>query len=75
MVVAQLVEWSLLTPVIRGLNPIIGKFYLPIVHLNRKDKNKEKEAHLYKTSPLGNKRKKIDPFEQNFELLPPRQQN
>ena len=25
--VAQLVERSLLTPVIRGLNPVIGKFY------------------------------------------------
>ena len=44
MVVAQLVERSLPTPEIPGLNPNIGKFYLPIVHLNRKYKNKEKEA-------------------------------
>ena len=44
VVVAQLVERSLLTPEVRGLNPNIGKFYLPIVHLNRKDKNKEKRG-------------------------------
>ena len=30
MVVAQLVEWSLLTPEIHGLNPVNGKIY--IVH-------------------------------------------
>ena len=41
---AQLVEWSLPTPEICGPNPNIGKFYLPIVHLNRKDQNKEKVA-------------------------------
>ena len=45
VVVAQLVEQSLLTPEIRGLNPNIGKFDLPIVHLNRKDK-KEKAAGM-----------------------------
>ena len=39
-----MVERSLPTPEIRGSNPIIGKFDLPIVHLNRKDKNKVKEA-------------------------------
>ena len=32
VVVAQLVEWSLPTLEIRGSNPNIGKFYLPIVH-------------------------------------------
>ena len=42
VVVAQLVERSLPTPEIRGSNPNFGKLYLPIV--NRKDKNKEKEA-------------------------------
>ena len=42
--VAQLVERSLPTPEIRGSNLNIGKFYLPIIHLNRKDKNKGKEA-------------------------------
>ena len=41
--VAQLGERSRLTPEIRGLNPNIGKFYLPIVNLNRSDENKEKE--------------------------------
>ena len=38
---AQLVEWSLLAPEICGSKPNI---YLPIVHLNRKDENKEKET-------------------------------
>ena len=42
--VAQLVERSVLTPEIRGSNPNIGKSYLPIVHLNRKDEIEEKEA-------------------------------
>ena len=42
VVVAQLVERSLPTPEIRGSNPNIGKFYLPIG--NRKEENKEKEA-------------------------------
>ena len=42
--VAQLVEQSLPTPEIRGSNLNIDKFYLAIIHLNRKDKNKEKEA-------------------------------
>ena len=44
MVVAQLVKRLLPTPEIRGSNPNIGKFYLPIVNLNRKDENKEKVA-------------------------------
>ena len=44
MVVAQLVERLLPTPDICGSNPNIGKFYLPIVHLNREDRNKEQEA-------------------------------
>ena len=26
--VPQLVEWTLPTPVIRGWNPVVGKFYL-----------------------------------------------
>ena len=28
MIVAQWVEWSLLTPEIHGSNPVIGKLYL-----------------------------------------------
>ena len=44
VVVTQLVEGLLPTPEIRGSNPNIGKFYLSIVNLERKDKNKEKEA-------------------------------
>ena len=28
-VVNQLVEWSLLTPEFRGLNPVISKLYIP----------------------------------------------
>ena len=56
VVVAQLVEHSLLTPEVRGSNPVIGKFY--IKHLFTfncrywKDENKEKEAgngHLKET--------------------------
>ena len=41
VVVAQLVEWSLPTPEIRGSNPYISKFYLPSKWKIRK---KEKEA-------------------------------
>ena len=44
VVAAQLVERSLLIPEIRSLNPNTIKIYLPIVQLNRKDENKEKEA-------------------------------
>ena len=44
VVVAQLVERSLPTPEIRGSNPNIGKLYLPIVHWNWKDENRENEA-------------------------------
>ena len=44
VVVAQLVERLLPTPEIPISNLNIGKLFLPIVHLNRKDKNKEKEA-------------------------------
>ena len=36
MFVAHLVEWSLLTPDIRGLNPVIGKFYFVSIVLKRK---------------------------------------
>ena len=39
MVVAHLVE----APEVRGLNPIIGIFY-PLITINWKDENKEKEA-------------------------------
>ena len=46
VVVAQVVELLLLTPVIRGSNPVIGKFYKGLIYcrLYRKEKNKEKEA-------------------------------
>ena len=43
VVVAQLVERSLLTPEIRGSNPKIGKVLSTTTKLNRKDENK-KEA-------------------------------
>ena len=43
VVVAQLVEWLLLTPEIRGSNPKIGKVLSTTTKLNRKDENK-KEA-------------------------------
>ena len=43
-VVAQLVEQSLLTPEICGSNPNISKVLSTNCKLNRKDKNKEKEA-------------------------------
>ena len=46
VVVAQLVERSLPTPEIRGSNPNIGKFDLPIVHLNRKTKIKKKRSEM-----------------------------
>ena len=42
--VAQLVEKLLLRLDIRGSNPNIGKFYLPIVQVIKKYKNKGKEA-------------------------------
>ena len=45
VVVAQLVEQSLLTPKIRGLNPSIGKILSTNCMIkNSKDENKEKEA-------------------------------
>ena len=46
VVVAQLVEWSLPIPEVRGLNPVIGKIYWPFVYcqLYWKDENTEKEA-------------------------------
>ena len=44
MVVAQVVERSLPTPEIRGLNPIIGTCFIYQLELNRKGENKEKEA-------------------------------
>ena len=47
MVVAQFVERSLPTPEIRGLNPVIGKFYLLSTVFKKlywKNENKEKEA-------------------------------
>ena len=46
VVVAQLVDRSLPIPEIRSSNPNFGKFYLPIVHLNGKDENKEKEVGI-----------------------------
>ena len=46
VVVAQLVERSLLIPEVRGSNPVIGKIYWIFVYcqLYWKDENKEKEA-------------------------------
>ena len=46
MVVAQLADRSLSIPEIHSSNPNFGKFYLPIVHLNGKDENKEKEVGI-----------------------------
>ena len=43
-VVAQLVEWLLPTPEIHGSNLNIDKVLSTNCNLNRKDKNKEKEA-------------------------------
>ena len=54
VVVAQLVEWSLLTPEVHGLNPVIGKhLYRTFVYfqLLRKTKIKKKRtgmAHFFK---------------------------
>ena len=54
VVMAQLVERSLLIPEVCGSNPVIGKnLYTYIEHLftvncELKDKNKEKEAHFFK---------------------------
>ena len=44
VVVAQLVEWLLPTPEIRGSNSNISKVLSNNCKLNRKDKKKEKEA-------------------------------
>ena len=47
---AQLVEWSLPIPVVRGSNPVIRKIYLFLLNICLlstvywKDENKEKEA-------------------------------
>ena len=49
VVVAQLVEQSLPTPEISGSNPNIGKFYLPIVHRNRKE---EINGPFWDTKPI-----------------------
>ena len=46
MALAQLVEWSLPTPEIRGSNPVIGKitnYRLYIKKLKRKDENEDKK--------------------------------
>ena len=46
MVVAQLVERSLLTPEVRGSNPVMGKFLCRtfVSCLHGKDKNREKRG-------------------------------
>ena len=46
MVVAQLVEWLLPTPEIRGLNPVISKFYLLSTVLNLYGQHKRKENRI-----------------------------
>ena len=60
VVVAQLVEWSLPIPEVRGSNPVIGKTFY-IEHLFTvncvKDENKEKRpgmAHFFKTRRRNN---------------------
>ena len=51
-VVAQLVEWSLLTPEARGSNLVIGKLFytificLPVTVLKRRKETKKTLAHL-----------------------------
>ena len=50
-VVAQLVEWLLPTPDIRGLNPVIGKIYIErLLDVNYREKTKKRPvmAHLKK---------------------------
>ena len=42
VVLAQLVDWLLPIPEVRGSNPVIGKYY--IEHLPSTDENKEKDA-------------------------------
>ena len=55
MVVAQLVEQSILTPEVRGSNPIIGKIYIAhLLTLNCIEKTKVKKkrpgmAHSFET--------------------------
>ena len=46
VVVAQLVERSLLTPEVRGLNPVIGKIYIEhgFLSIVLKNENKEKRG-------------------------------
>ena len=47
VVLAQLVEWSLPTPEVPGLYPVIGKNILNVYYqLDWKDENKEKEAGI-----------------------------
>jgi len=40
MVVAQLVEWMLMTPEFRDLNPVMGRFYLLSAVLKRQKERK-----------------------------------
>ena len=42
VVLAQLVDWLLPIPEVRGSNPVIGKYY--IEHLPSTDENKENDA-------------------------------
>ena len=46
MVVAQLVDWSLARPEVRGSNPVIGKLLYRTLIFYCKDENKEM-AHFY----------------------------
>ena len=43
VVVAQLVEWSLLTPEVHGSNPVVGKLYILSNVLEKKKTKKETE--------------------------------
>ena len=53
MVVAQLVEQSLLTPEVRGSNPVIRKLYITIIcQLYRNNKNKEKRGRERPNFPV-----------------------
>ena len=44
---AQLVEQLLRTTEIRGSNPVIGKFYLPIVQFKKMEKMKIKKKEAW----------------------------
>ena len=69
MVVAQLVERSLLTPEICGSNPVISKFYLPITNCIEKTKITKKRPINAQLKKWWYKYKNVGTIIKVFELI------